>query len=271
MNAHQLARNFVCQAIAGSVILVGLTAAVRAQDTSQTTKMRGTPTHTAQVQSATVVYVSGNDLVVKMSDGQVRHITVPDSARATVDGQELSVHDLKPGMTLQRTITTTTIPEVVTTTRTINGKVWNVNPPLSVILTLPDGTNKQYKVPKGQKFNINGQQTDVFGLKKGMQVSATVITQAPVDVVAQQRAVTGSMPPPPEPPPADAPILVEEAKLEKPAPAAAPAPTPAAQAEPAPTALPKTASTLPLIGLVGFVALALGLTLRSFRLARSRG
>jgi hypothetical protein len=109
------------------------------------------------------------------------------------------------------------------------------SPPNSVILTLEDGTNQQFKIPKGQKFTVDGQETDAFGLKKGMNVSATKIVEVPETEVEHQRQLTGSMPPPPPPPPADAPILI--AQLE-------PAPAPAAPAE-----LPKTGSLLPLIGL----------------------
>jgi hypothetical protein len=128
-------------------------------------------------------YVSGNDLVVKMDNGEVRHVTVPDSARATVNGKELSVHELKPGLKLQRTIVTTSTPKLVTTVRTIQGKVFYVNATSSVILSLPDGTNKQYKVSKSQKFTLDGQEKTVFDLKKGMNVTATVLTQVPETVV----------------------------------------------------------------------------------------
>ena len=62
------------------------------------------------VERGEVVYVSGNDLVVKMDDGQIRNFSdVPESARVTVGGQQLSIHDLKPGMKLERTITTTRV------------------------------------------------------------------------------------------------------------------------------------------------------------------
>src|SRR5579862_5792325 len=58
------------------------------------------------VERGEVVLVNGNDLVVKMEDGTIRHIyNVPESARVTVDGRQLGIHDLKPGMKLQRTIT----------------------------------------------------------------------------------------------------------------------------------------------------------------------
>ncbi len=63
-----------------------------------------------------------------------------------------------------------------------------------VILTLPDGTNKEYNVPKGQVFNINGQQDTVFQLRKGMNVSATVVTEEPVIEASTHRSVTGVAP-----------------------------------------------------------------------------
>jgi hypothetical protein len=46
----------------------------------------------------------------------------------------------------------------------VTGKVWHVTPQNSVILSLQDGTNQSFKIPKGQKFTVNGQQTDAFGL-----------------------------------------------------------------------------------------------------------
>jgi hypothetical protein len=38
----------------------------------------------------------------------------------------------------------------------VTGKVWHVSPPSSVILTLEDGTNQSFKIPKGQKFTSMG-------------------------------------------------------------------------------------------------------------------
>jgi LPXTG-motif cell wall-anchored protein len=193
-----------------------------------------------------------------MADGTIRHFAnVSESAHVTVDGKQLGIHDLKPGMTLQRTITTTTTPKVITTTQTVTGKVWHVQPPLSVILTLEDGTNQQFKIPKGQKFNVEGQMVDAWGLKKGMKVSATKVVEEPMTVVAQQRKLTGQMPPAPTAPPADAPILV--------AVETAPAAPAATTAEAAPTALPKTGSELPLYGLLGIFSLASALGLRLIR------
>jgi hypothetical protein len=235
---------------------LSLGAQVQTQSSEQTTGSAKTVT----VEKGEVVYVSGNDLVVKMADGTIRHFpNVPESARATVDGKELGIHDLKPGMHLQRTITTTSTSKMMTTVQSVTGTVWKVNPPLSVILTLEDGKNQQFKIPKGQKFNIDGQTVDAWGLKKGMRISATRVVEAPVDVVTQQAKLTGTMPPPPPPPPPDVPILVVEE---------VPVPVEVAQATPAPAALPKTASPVPLFGLLGLLSLASSLGLRTVRKSR---
>ena len=267
MSTTRPARKPIYRSLGAWIAYLAFALPLTAQDTSQTSTEHGAATKQVQVQRGEVVYVSGNELVVKMENGDIKHVTVPDSARATVDGKELSVHELKPGMKLQRTIVTTTTPKVVTTVRTIQGKVWNVNAPSSVILTLPDNTNKQYKVPKDQKFMIDGQEKTVFDLRKGMNISATVLTQVPETVVAQQRKVTGSAPPPPETPAMVGVLLIEEAPAAAPKQmaAAAPAPAPETAAEPAPKKLPKTGSPVPLAGLLGLLSFGLSFGIRMFR------
>jgi hypothetical protein len=235
-------------------LCVAFAVSMSAQVKTETTTTHGQAVHETTVEHGEVVLVEGNDLLVKMQDGTIRHFpNVSESARATVDGQQLGIHDLKPGMKLQRTITVTTTPKTITTVQTVTGKVWHINPPLSVILTLEDGTNQQFKIPKGQKFTVEGQETDAWGLKKGMKVSATKIVEVPETEVEHQRQLTGSMPPPPPAPPADQPILIASA---------APEPAPAA---PAPAELPKTGSLVPLIGLLGSLALLCSFGLRAIR------
>src|SRR6266403_4233495 len=240
--------------LAVGALCLAFTLSMSAQVKTETTTERGQAVHETTVERGEVVLVNGNDLVVKMENGEIRHFAnVPESARATVDGRQLGIHDLKPGMRLQRTLTVTTTPKTITTVQTVTGKVWRTDVPNSVILTLEDGTNQQFKIPKGQKFTVDGQETDAFGLKKGMNVSATKIVEVPQTTIDQKRKLTGSMPPPPPPPPADAPILVAE--LEP-----TPAPTAAAPAE-----LPKTGSLLPLIGLLGSFSLLSSFGLRVIR------
>jgi LPXTG-motif cell wall-anchored protein len=230
-----------------------------AQVQTKTTTTSGAASVTTHVEKGEIVFVSGNSVVVKMADGTLRHFdNVPESARVTVDGQQLGVHDLKAGMKVEKTITTTTTPETITTVKSVTGKVWFINPPSTVILTMEDGKNQEFKIPNCQKFDVNGQMVDAWGLKKGMTVNATKVVQAPATVIAQHTKLTGEMPPPPPPPPpADVPILVVEEVA---------VPVQVAQA-PAP-ALPKTGSELPLSGLLGLLSLASSLGLRTARKSR---
>ena len=233
---------------------------VAAQDTTTTTTSQsGQATQQSQVESAEILAVNGNELIVRMSDGQIKHITPAPGATAIVDGKELGIQDAKPGMKLTRTITTTTTPKTISTIRTIKGKVWYVNPPNTVILTLNDGKNRQYKVPPNQVFDIDGQKLTVFDIRKGMQISATVIKEAPEVTVTQAKHVTGKLPPPP-PPPVVPPapqmqntLLVEEEVVE------VPVPVETAQA------LPQTGSLLPLFGFLGLLALGSSLGMKVIR------
>jgi hypothetical protein len=249
----------------GFVCLI-FSAAMLAQVKTETTTTPGQATTETKVERGEVVSVNGNDLIVKMEDGEIRHFpNVSDSVKISVDGQQLTVHELKPGMKLERTITTTTTPQTVKTVKTVTGRVFQVFPPKSVILTLEDGTNQQFSIPQGQKFNIEGQETDAFGLRKGMKISATKIIEAPVNVVAEERKVTGHEPAPPAEQ-IQGPILIV-------VPVSATEPAEVAQAEPAQDQqakqMPQTAGELPLFGLIGALALLSGLVL-SWAIARRR-
>jgi LPXTG-motif cell wall-anchored protein len=228
-------------------VMLAFTVAVAAQVQTTTDTKHGTPTKEVTVLRGEVERVSGNNVWVKMEDGQIRHFAnIPDSARVTVDGKELGVRDLQPGMKLERTTITTTTPRTVTTVQKVTGKVFHVSPPKNVILTMENGQNQQFTVPDGQKFTIDGHETDVWKLKKGMRVTATKVTEVPETVIDRERRLTGSLPPPPPPVPADTPILIASV-------VAAPSPAPAAATPAAPAELPKTGSPLPLIGLLGLL------------------
>jgi LPXTG-motif cell wall-anchored protein len=229
-------------------------AGTSAQVQTSTNTTQESATQQVQVENAEILSVNGNDLILKMSDGSIRHIAnVPDSARATVDGKEIGIKDAKPGMKLQKTIVTTTSPTVVTTVQTVQGKVFQVQPPSSVILTLDNGENQQFNIPAGQKFTVDGQETDAFGLKKGMIISATKIVEEPVTVMEQQSKITGQMPPPPPAPQADLPLLIAAGKP----------PTLAEEAknEPPKTEkeLPQTGSELPFLLILGSSLALLGI------------
>lgn len=241
-----------------------------AQVQTTKTETQGEAVKQVKIERGEIIYINGNSVVIKMEDGTLRHFdNVPESVTFMVDGKPVNIHNAKVGMKVEKQTLTTTTPRVVTTVETVTGKVWQVNPPSLVILTLENGENQQFKIPKGQKFMIDGQETDAWGLKKGMRVSAQRVTEVPETVVAQEVKRTGSAPPPP-PLKQDVPILVVVARP-------VPAPTvqmataePAKPTEPAPKKLPKTASDLPLIGLLGAFLCVLSLVPMGVRMIASR-
>jgi len=178
-----------------------------AQVRSQTTTTNGKASQRVKVERAEVVLVSGRDLVLRMEDGTIRHFAnVPDSFKATVDDKQVGIYDLKAGMTLERTTTITTTPKLVKTMQTVKGRVWTVLPPSSVILTLDDGSNQRFEIPKGQKFKVEGKIVDTWGLKPGMIITATKVVEFTATEVEQRRKLTVALPPPEQL--ADVPILI---------------------------------------------------------------
>jgi LPXTG-motif cell wall-anchored protein len=241
----------LCMTFAVIVFLAATVAAQMPQTTTE--KIKGAATVTTQEMKGTVMYVEGNNLVVKMSDGEIKTFNnVPDSRKAIIDGKEVGVRDLKPGTKLTATITTTTTPVTVRTTTVGSGRVWYVAG-TTVILTLPNGENRQYKVTPDYKFTVGGKPATVFDLRKGMVVSAQKIVEAPTVEITSGTKVVGEAP---APPPARM-AAAEPAPAPAAAPVAEPAPAPVAAApaaEPAPAKkLPKTGSPVPLMGLLGLL------------------
>jgi len=249
-------------ALGGVALCFALSLPATAQVQTQKSETHGAATKEVKVERGEIVYVSGNSVVVKMEDGTLRHFdNVPDSTTVTVDGRQLNVHQLQVGMKVEKQTITTTTPKTITTVKTVTGTVWHVTPPLSVILRLENGQNQEFKIPKGQKFNVDGQMVDAFGLKKGMKVDAQKVVEEPEIVIAQEVKRTGTAPPPPQAPKADVALLIVSA----PPPPAPAAPVETAAAEPAPTKLPKTASNVPLVGLLGALLCAVSLTAMAIR------
>jgi hypothetical protein len=227
-----------------ATMAVILTAAVSLAQQSTTTS--------TQTKTFEVIEVDGNDLVVKMPEG-TRELTVNDDFRFTVDGKQLSVHDLKAGMKGTATVTTKTTVTPVTVTEIKNGTVMQASGP-SIIVKTDQGIKmfSQGDVDKrGVKIVRNGQPAVINDFHQGDQISATIITTHPPHVMTEKQV---------------------NATLAKagaaPAAAASAGPAPAAPMAPAePTAakkLPKTASMWPSLWLASVLSLGLGifLTLR---------
>lgn len=207
-----------------------------------------------QYNHSTVVLVEGNHLVTKTADGKLEAVFVPEDFQFHMGDQALSVHELKPGMTVTETVTTTMKPELLTTVEVTGGTIRNV---AGDRVTIKDANNKlhTYVIPPWSKVEIYGQRMSVYNLKAGMPINTTIYTERPVTIaeVTSKTTVTPAPEPTPKAEPAPA--------VEQPAQEAAPPPEP----QPAPAQLPETASLIPLVGLLGLLSLGASFGLRMLR------
>jgi len=126
--------------------------------------------------TSTVVYVAGDDLVLKASDGKLLNYSVPAGTKFTAGGKQVSLADLKPGTKLTAPVTAGA-PQIVTAVEVVKGKVYGVTPPDGVTLSLAEGT-KDLVVPAGTAFMVDGKKLAVADLKPNMMVEATIVSTA---------------------------------------------------------------------------------------------
>lgn len=213
-----------------------------------------TTTSSAETKSFEVLAVEGNKLVVRLPEG-TRELTVADDFRFTVNGQQLSVHDLRPGMKGSANVTTRTTVTPVTVTEVKNGTVVH-SVGSTIIVRTDEGVRSftQGEVDKrGVKIMRSGKPAQVSDFRQGDRLSATIITSMPPRVLTEKevQATLAAAPAASAARPAAAPAAAASA------PSSPAAPAPAATAR----TLPKTASAWPLLGLATIVSLAVGLTL----------
>jgi hypothetical protein len=228
-------------------------------------------TSTTETKSFQVIDVDGNDLVVKLPEGTKR-LTVPDDFRFTVDGRQLSVHELTPGMRGTATVTTTTTTQPVTVTEVKNGTVMQKSGN-SLIVRTDQGIRmfSQSDVDKrGVKIIREGKPAELSDFQTGDKLTATIITNRPPRVMTEKQveatlARSGNAA-------ASAASAAGAASATTGSASASRTPSMATTSSSANAGastasrsgarkLPKTASRVPLVGLVGLIALATGLAL----------
>jgi hypothetical protein len=258
-------------ALLGAALLVGIAASAAAQNPSaQTTTEMGKPVTTTTTRhiSGKIVSVDGNKVVVQ-GGGAATEYTVPDGFKFQMGGKDVGVADLKPGMTVSATVTTSVTTTPVTVTEIRKGKVLAVSGE-TVIVRGPNGVRsftqsdleKRHVVLK----NDQGQPLTLGTLHPGDHFTAIIVTDEPPKVVSEReaKAYVQAAPAPAaaaaKPAPAPAPAA---------APAPAPAPAPAAAPAPAKPKMPKTASSVPLAGAASTLFLAAAMGLMFLRRARS--
>ena len=235
-----------------------------------TASMAQTTTSSSETKSFEIVAVDGNQLVVRLPEG-TRELTVPEDFRFTVNGQQLSVHQLKAGMKGTAIITTRTTVTPVTVTEVKNGTVMQ-STGSSIIVRTDEGIRmfSQADLDKrGVKLMRDGKVAQLSQYRQGDMLTATIITTKPPRVMTEkevQATVAGAS--------AAGVSSAARATATGATSAARAAGTAAANTTSAPgsaaapqaqtqtaSTLPKTATSWPLLALVSVLSLALGLAL----------
>jgi len=212
-------------------------------------------TTTSETKHFQVISVEGNKVVAKLPEG-AREITVPEDFRFTVDGRQVSVHELQPGMKGTAKITTITTVTPVTVTEVRNGEVMQASGS-SIIVKSANGI-KMFNEGDIAKRNVtilkDGKPASIADFHTGDRLTATIVTEKPPKVMTQrqvQAVLTGATP-----------TATTGAAPAAPAAAASAAATPAPHTGAVPAKkLPKTASQVPVLGLLGALSLAIALGL----------
>lgn len=182
--------------------------------------------------SSTVVYVGGDDLVLKASDGKLLNYTVPSGVKFSVAAGKVGLSELKPGTKITAPVVTGFEPKIVSGISVVKGKVYAVTPPDGVTLLLSEGV-KELSVPAGTTFMVDGKSLKVSELKPDMMVDATIVTTADADAASATAtpALVGTL------------LVAKGASADD---------------------MPAAGTNLPLIGLIGAMMLAMGFWLRKF-------
>jgi hypothetical protein len=193
----------------------------------------------------------------------------------------LSVQQLKPGMSGTATITTKTTLVPVTVTTVKSGVVTQTLGGSTIIVRTDEGF-KMFNQGDVDKRNVtimrDGKPAQISDFRVNETLSAVIITSAPPRILTEQEVkaslakaggAAASSAAAPAPARSNAGATTSGAATAKPA-AASPQPAAAAPSGEKPTQLPRTASPLPLLGLVGLVSLVTGLGLTVVRRRQTR-
>jgi len=192
--------------------------------------------------SGVVETVAGNKVVLREADG-LHEYNPPAGFKFQLDGRDVGVDEIKPGMSINAVVTDKVITRQVTVTRIESGTVAQVAPG-GIVLKDQNGDLKSYnfkdKAGNDIYFVRDGKEVPLRSVKVGDRLSGTFVTTLPAQQISQRSAVARATEP-------------------------SAAPEPAVVAAATPRALPKTASPLPLVGLLAALSAGIALTLRAAR------
>jgi len=234
-----------------------------------------TQTMTVAVRNFEIVAVDGNHLILRDERGTSDYF-VPNDFVFTVDGKKMTVADLKAGMKGTATVTTTTTITPVVVTELRSGVVLSTWVNSVTVLDRTDGVRKKFTQDqlnaRGLQIYKDGRVIPISQLNKGDEITATVISQRPPEVVTE-REVEATLAQAPAKTDAPAPKTEATAMKSEPtaakteAPAVAAAPTPPMATQPtAPAPAPEASG----LGTAWYVLIAVVIAAVLFLIMRRR-
>jgi hypothetical protein len=194
---RSLAHGLTILLLAG-IPLGSLSLAAAQQTTTTSTQPQGIQ-KSIDIDTAHVIYVSGDNVVLKNADGSLQLLAMASGTTISVDGKPVAIRDLKPGTQISHVHVNSVQQSLVTEVTQIDGTVLRVLTPNSVILRLGDGTVNRYTVPSHATFHTeDGREIPSSALRRGMRVSATVVRTSTMDTHSRQTTVSGSVATPPQ-------------------------------------------------------------------------
>lgn len=194
---RSLAHGLTTLLLAG-IPLGSLSLAAAQQTTTTSTQPQGIQ-KSIDIETAHVIYVSGDNVVLRNSDNSLQLLAMAPGTTISVDGKPVATRDLKPGTQISHVHVNSVQQSLVTEVTSITGTVLRVLTPNSVILRLGDGTVNRYTIPSHATFHAeDGREIPASALRRGMNVSATVVRTSAMDTHSRQTTVSGSIPTPPQ-------------------------------------------------------------------------
>ena len=182
-------RTMRVHAIAAAALSLAMSASAQPTQTKQA--VPGAPKVSTTQLKGEVAYLQGDYLIAKMlPSGTYRLFVLRPGKTATIDGVVMPLNKAPIGTVLTADVTVTETPVTDRTISTLKGKVW-VAAPTSVILTLENGENKQYDVPAGMRFDVDGKKLEAMELRQGMNLTATKVVESPRTEITTDNVVTG--------------------------------------------------------------------------------
>jgi hypothetical protein len=171
---------------------MSVAAVVSAQPTQTKEKvLGGVPAVTTQVVKGELMAIGPNWLIAKHTAGDYKLYIVQAGQQFTIDGATKTLSQLQLGTMLTGTVIVTETPIINRTTTITEGTVfWSS--PTSVIVTLQNRENKQYEVPNGFMFDVDGKKLSAMELKPGMKLTATKIAEESTKQISRDVIVTGT-------------------------------------------------------------------------------